>query len=54
LRFINQMKMTMCLLGARNIPALREIARNRSLIIGRTKEYISGRGLSYPAHHSRG
>lgn len=47
-RFIHQMKMTMCLLGARNIDELREIVRSRVVIFGKTKEWLEGRNLSFP------
>ncbi len=52
-RFLHQMKMTMCLLGARNIEELREIVRNRVVIFGKTKEWIDGRHLSFPPKHMK-
>lgn len=48
LNIITQMKITMSLLGVRNIQELRQIIRNRSIVIGRTKEWLNGRNLVYP------
>ncbi len=53
LSLITQMKITMSLLGARNIAELRQITRNRSIVIGRTKEWLAGRNLSFPPKHTR-
>ena len=51
--FILEMKMTMCLLGAKNITELREIARNRIIFFGKTKDWIAGRNLIYPPTKGR-
>ncbi len=51
--FIHQMKITMCLLGAKNIPELREIAKSRVAIFGKTKEWLNGRSLYFPPKKMR-
>lgn len=48
LKIITQMKITMSLMGARNIQELRRIVRNRTILIGRTHEWVRGRNLSFP------
>ncbi|WP_457557857.1 alpha-hydroxy-acid oxidizing protein [Candidatus Harpocratesius sp.] len=51
LKIITQMKITMSLLGVRNIKELRQIVRNRTILIGRTHEWVRGRNLKYPPAH---
>jgi isopentenyl-diphosphate Delta-isomerase len=46
--FIREMKMTMCLLGVKDIKSLREVIRNRVIIFGKTKEWICSRGIDFP------
>jgi isopentenyl-diphosphate delta-isomerase len=47
-RFIHQMKMTMVLLGAKTIPELRALVRSRVVLLGKTKEWVTGRHLTFP------
>ncbi|MHA1647021.1 MAG: alpha-hydroxy-acid oxidizing protein, partial [Promethearchaeota archaeon] len=45
---IYQMKVTMCLLGVKNIKELRETVKSRLIITGKTHEWIIGRKLQFP------
>lgn len=47
-RFIHQMKMMMVLLGAKTIPELRALVRSRVVLLGKTKEWVDGRHLTFP------
>jgi len=46
--FIREMKMTMFLLGASNLDELREIARTKVGIFGKSKEWLEERGINFP------
>ncbi len=52
-QFLYEMKMTMVLFGTKNIAELRELVRNRVVIMGRTKEWLNGRQLKFPPDHLR-
>ena len=51
LKIITQMKITMSLMGARNIKELRQIVRIRTILVGRTHEWVRGRNLTFPPKH---
>lgn len=46
--FLYEMKITMVVLGAKNIAELRQLARNRVVILGRTKSWLEGRKIAFP------
>ena len=47
-RLIFQIKTVMALFGAKTIEDLRSLVKSRTVIFGRTKEWIDGRNLSFP------
>ncbi|MHA1476178.1 MAG: alpha-hydroxy-acid oxidizing protein, partial [Promethearchaeota archaeon] len=47
-RLIFQIKMVMALFGAKTIEDLRSLVKSRTVIFGRTREWIDGRNLSFP------
>ena len=47
-RLIFQIKTVMALFGAKTIEDLRSLVKSRTVIFGRTKEWIDGRNLTFP------
>lgn len=45
--FIKEMKITMYMMGVRNLEELRNLSRSRFPVFGKTKEWVEARGLRY-------